>query len=74
MLPRMREFRIFCCRTDNTRKSFFEGRLATLLVEEAILLIFITRLCLPAILVKVAAQIVVIILNYAISKFFVFRK
>ena len=53
--------------------SFFGGRLATLLVEEAILAVFITWLGFPAMWVKVAAQIVVIVLNYVVSKFFVFK-
>ena len=54
--------------------SFFGGRIATLLVEEAILYIFITKLALPAMPVKIAAQVIVIVLNYVISKLFVFRK
>ena len=53
--------------------SFFGGRLVTLLVEEAILAVFITWLGFPAMWVKVAAQIVVIVLNYVVSKFFVFK-
>ena len=53
--------------------SFFGGRLATFLVEEAILAVFITWLGFPAVWVKVAAQIVVIVLNYVVSKFFVFK-
>lgn len=53
--------------------SFFVGRLFTLGVEELILLIFIVWLGFDAILVKVAAQVVTIILNYIVSKLFVFR-
>ena len=53
---------------------FFSGRLFTLLVEEAIIYLFITRLGYNAMLVKTAAQVVVIILNYIISKVLVFRK
>ena len=53
--------------------SFFGGRLATLLVEEAILAVFITWLGFPAMWVKVVAQVVVIVLNYVVSKFFVFK-
>ena len=53
--------------------SFFGGRIATLLVEEAILAVFITWLGFAALPVKIAAQIVVIVLNYVISKFFVFK-
>ncbi|MEE1251344.1 MAG: GtrA family protein [Lachnospiraceae bacterium] len=54
--------------------SFFTGRLATLGVEEVILLIFITGLSFNSMAVKVVAQIVVILLNYVISKLFVFKE
>ena len=54
--------------------SFFGGRVATLLIEEGILAVFITWLGFPAMWVKVAAQVIVIVLNYVISKLFVFRK
>lgn len=53
--------------------SFFGGRVATLLVEEFILLIFVTLLKFPSIPVKVVAQIIVIVLNYIISKWFIFK-
>ena len=53
--------------------SFFGGRLATLAVEEGILLVFVSWLSLPALPVKTAAQVVVIVLNYVVSKMFVFR-
>ena len=54
--------------------SFYGGRVATLLIEEAILAVFITWLGLPDMPVKIAAQVVVIVLNYFISKLFVFKK
>lgn len=54
--------------------SFFGGRLATLGAEELILYVFITRLGLNAMLIKLVAQIVIIVLNYVVSKIFVFRK
>lgn len=54
--------------------SFFAGRLVTLGMEELILYIFITRLGLWAMGVKIVAQAAVIVGNYAISKIFVFRK
>ena len=54
--------------------SFFGGRLATLLVEEGIIAVFITWLGFPAMPVKIAAQVIVILLNYVISKLFVFKK
>ena len=54
--------------------SFFGGRLFTLAVEELILLVFVTVLRLDDVVVKIAAQVVVIVLNYFISKFWVFKK
>jgi putative flippase GtrA len=54
--------------------SFFGGRLFTLLVEEVILAVFITWLKWDSMLVKLAAQVIVIVLNYVISKLFVFKK
>lgn len=54
--------------------SFIGGRLVTLAIEEAIIFIFITIMELNSVAVKIVAQIVVIILNYIISKFMVFRK
>lgn len=53
--------------------SFYGGRVITLLIEEAILFVFITLLSFSGLGVKIAAQIVVIILNYVISKLLVFR-
>ena len=54
--------------------SFFGGRLFTLAVEEAVLAIFITWLGLSSMAVKLAAQVIVIVLNYVISKLYVFRE
>ena len=53
---------------------FFGGRVFTLLVEEMLLAIFITWMGCNAMAVKLAAQIIVIILNYVISKVLFFRK
>lgn len=53
---------------------FFAGRLATLGVEELLLLVFVTWLACNALVVKVIAQVVVIVLNYVISKYWVFGK
>lgn len=52
--------------------SFYAGRIITLIVEEIILLIFITWLGLLSIPVNVVAQIIVIALNYVMSKVFIF--
>lgn len=53
---------------------FYGGRVATLVVEEGLLLIFIEVLNCNSIVVKIVAQIVVIVLNYIISKVWVFKK
>ena len=52
--------------------SFFGGRVATLVIEELILLVFVTLLAFPSVPVKVVAQVIVIVLNYIISKLWVF--
>lgn len=53
---------------------FYGGRVFTLGVEELLLFIFITLLHVNGMVVKVGAQIVVLILNYVVSKCFVFKK
>lgn len=52
--------------------SFFAGRIVTLIMEEGILFIGINVMGIDKIIVKVIAQIIVIISNYIISKVFVF--
>lgn len=54
--------------------SFFAGRIVTLVIEEGVLFVFITLMGMPSLLIKIAAQVVVIVLNYVISKLLVFRK
>ena len=53
---------------------FYGGRLLTLGIEEFILLLFINGLGFPGILVKIAAQVIVLVANYIISKCFIFRR
>ena len=70
---------VFDGKTNGAKEFFvqmmnFGGRVATLLVEEVILFVFITELGFGSMAVKIAAQIIVIILNYVISKLWVFRK
>lgn len=52
--------------------SFFGGRAVTLVIEEVILFVFITWLKFDSMTVKLAAQLIVILLNYVISKVYVF--
>lgn len=54
--------------------TFFSGRLMTLIFEEAVLLIFVSWLGFGEMLIKIIATIGVLILNYIISKLFVFNK
>lgn len=53
---------------------FYGGRLTTLAVEELLLFVFITVLKINGMAVKVGAQIAVLILNFVVSKWFVFKK
>lgn len=52
---------------------FYSGRLLTLALEEIIILIFITLLEFPSMVVKIFAQIAVIVTNYIISKLWIFK-
>ena len=54
--------------------SFYGGRLLTLGLEEALLLIFGLWLGMNHKMVKLAAQFVVLACNYILSKFLIFRK
>ena len=54
--------------------SFVLGRVATLVLEEVVLWLGISVLGINDIAVKVVAQVLVIVSNYFISKFLVFRK
>lgn len=52
---------------------FLSSRLTTLILEEALLFLFITRLNFPGLPVKIFAQALVILLNYILSRRIVFR-
>ena len=54
--------------------TFYTGRLLTLGMEELILLVFATILGWNTAVVKVAAQVLVLVGNYVISKLLIFRK
>ena len=53
---------------------FFSARVLTLLLEELILFLFITKLGFSSMPVKIAAQFVVIVTNYILSKLYIFKK
>lgn len=53
---------------------FYAARIITLLIENAILFIFIKKLELNNMIVKITAQIIIIIINYIFSKLIIFNK
>lgn len=53
---------------------FYVSRIFTLLFESLILYLGITLLQINDLIVKIIANIIVIILNYVLSKFFIFKK
>lgn len=54
--------------------SFFSCRLFTLLIDEAIMIITVDKLGWSGILMKIIANIIVIILNFVLSKLIIFKK
>lgn len=70
---------VFCSKTKGKAVwkellAFYTGRLATLALEEGILLVFVTLLGWNAVLIKIAAQVLVLVGNYIISKLLIFKK
>lgn len=54
--------------------SFVSARLLTLVMEEIILVVGVNLLHIDSMIVKVLAQIIVIVSNYFLSKLFIFKK
>ena len=54
--------------------SFFAARVATGLMDQGIMFLCVKVLALPDLPVKIASNVIVIILNYVLSKWVVFRK
>jgi putative flippase GtrA len=54
--------------------SFFACRIGTGVVDWAIMLIFVTILHFNDMIVKILANIIVIVLNYILSKFVIFKQ
>lgn len=54
--------------------SFFASRLVTLGVDEAIMFVTVDKLLWNGLVMKIISNIIVIILNYVLSKLVVFRK
>lgn len=53
---------------------FGSARLATLLLQELLLYIFVTQLGYRSMVVKICTEVINIILNYLVSKFLIFRR
>lgn len=54
--------------------SFGAARVFSLLLEEVILYIFVNLLNLNELIIKLVANVIVIIVNYVLSKFIIFKK
>ena len=54
--------------------AFGSGRVATLIIEELILWVFVKQLAFNGLVIKIVAQVLVIVLNYVISKIWIFKK
>ena len=74
------KFCVFNSKVDNNKAliyeiaSFFGCRLLTLAIDEAIMIITVNKLALNALLMKIVANVVVIILNFVFSKLIIFKK
>ncbi len=53
---------------------FFSSRIVTLLIDMIVMYIFVSKLSLNDKIIKIIAQIIVVVGNYILSKFFVFQK
>lgn len=54
--------------------SFVSARLLTLVMEEIILVVGVNLLHIDSMIVKIVAQVIVIVSNYFLSKLFIFKK
>ena len=54
--------------------TFGAARIFSLLLEEVILYVFVNRLGMEKLIIKLIANIIVIIVNYVLSKFIIFKK
>ena len=54
--------------------TFAGGRLATLVIDTLLMMLFVTVMSMREMIAKIIVQVVVIVLNYFISKWIVFRK
>ena len=74
------KFFVFASKVDTKKAlfrevvSFFSCRLFTLVIDEAIMIITVDKLHWNELLMKIIANIVVIVLNYIFSKILIFAK
>jgi len=54
--------------------NFYSSRLTTLIIDMSIMFIFVTKLNFNDKLIKIIVQVIIIILNYILSKLLVFKK
>ena len=71
--------RIYVFKVDNEVNakeviSFYASRLSTLFIDMLLMFVFVTLLSFNDKIVKLAVQVIIIILNYILSKFIVFKK
>lgn len=71
--------RIYVFKVDNEVNakeviSFYASRLSTLFIDMLLMFVFVTLLSFNDKIVKLAVQAIIIILNYILSKFIVFKK
>ena len=55
-------------------RDFFASRILTLLIDMFLMFVFVTLLSFNDRIIKVIVQVVVIVINYILSKFIVFKK
>ena len=71
---------VFDAKTDSTKSFFVQfvlfylSRITTFLVEELIIFVCVTLLHFNPMVIKIIAQVIVIVLNFVVSKLVVFRK
>ncbi len=53
---------------------FYLSRVSTLFIDMLLMYIFVTKLSFNDKIIKIIVQVIVIVLNYIFSKFFVFKK
>ncbi len=54
--------------------SFYFARVATLLLQELIIFVFVKKMSINSTVVKAVSEVINIVLNYIVSKYIIFRK